>query len=137
MEEAPCCSLTRPEDSENAAAMPVEIADPTAATVLQPTLAEHGDTIEIGGPRAYTVYDMKNLGKVDDHNMFMHLQRAVGIVMGVKEAMWDELKIMVDRRDDRLSKYGWKFDSIDFTPAESRKRFEWLWDRYREYVSDP
>lgn len=99
---------------------------------VHPALAEQGESVEIGGAEAYALYNMEALGKIDDHTLFVHLYHAAGLVTGVKEAMWDELKALVDRYDSSLTKYGWR--SHEYTEKESRRKFDFLWDRYRGYV---
>ena len=97
-----------------------------------PGLADVGETVEIGGQEALDVVILDSYTSRDVHIMFAHLGRAAGLVWGVKEAMWDELKVMVDRCDTSLKRYGWA--SHEYTEGESRKKFELLWDRYRAYV---
>lgn len=99
---------------------------------MHPVYAEKGETVEIGGEEAYSLYNMDKFDEIDDHTLFVHLYHSTGLVWAAKEAMWDELKVLVDRCDDFLVRYGWK--PHDYTESESRRKFETFWDRYRTYV---
>lgn len=77
----------------------------------------------------HELFPTKSSAELDEHRLYLHLYRAAGLVFGVKEAMWDELRILVRRRDDSLEKYGWA--SNEYSYDASRERFEAMWERYR------
>ena len=98
-----------------------------------PALAEMGETVQIGGDAAYGLLGMEALNEMDENTLYMHLHRAVGLVYGVKEAMWDELMVRVHRHDETLKKYGWKAD--DYNEQASRTRFDFAIAQYKRCVS--
>ncbi|GJE86211.1 S-adenosyl-L-methionine-dependent methyltransferase [Phanerochaete sordida] len=98
------------------------------ANVL-PALADMGETVQIGGSEAYELFGMEALGELDEHTLFLHLQRAVGLVYAAKEAMWEELRILVAQGPSALSKFGW--DDSEYTEEASRERFDAMFERYK------
>lgn len=129
-QESYCCPpyAIAPSNASHTS-IPTSTSSASAHGPVHPALAEQGDTVEIGGEEAYALYNMRSLNEIDDHTLFVHLYHAAGIVRGVKEAMWEELKALVERFDESLAQYGWRPD--EYTESESRKKFEFLWDRYR------
>jgi hypothetical protein len=97
--------------------------------LTMPALADMGETIQIGGSAAYELFDMESLGDMSESTLFMHLQRAVGLVYAAKEAMWDELRALVNRGPGSLAEYGW--DESEYTKEASRERFDAMFDRYK------
>ncbi|KAI0803293.1 hypothetical protein BC629DRAFT_118044 [Irpex lacteus] len=74
------------------------------------------------------------MAEMDEHSLYVHLTHAAGLVNGVKEAMWEELKKMVARRDKTLKQHGWS--QLDYTDEMSRRLFEDLWNRYQRDLRD-
>lgn len=73
---------------------------------------------------------------LDEHSLFLHLKRAVCMVLATKEAMWDELKEKIDReREMLMDMYGWEL--ADFEEETSRQIFDALVERYKECVFHP
>lgn len=127
-----CCPHLIVPEGESGSAIPSKPAPGPRAGL--PVLAEAGETVEIGGEEAHALMVLDDNSKIDNHTMFSHLSRAAGLVWGLKEAMWDELKILVElhRGDGGLAKYGWESD--EYTESESRRKFDILWDQYRAYA---
>lgn len=98
------------------------------ANVL-PALASVGDSVQIGGSAAFQLFGMDALAELDEHTLFLHLQRAVGLVYAAKEAMWEELKLLIAEGPTALSKYGW--DDSEYSEEASRERFDAMFERYK------
>ena len=64
----------------------------------------------------------QHLQAQDDHASYMHLHHSVTWVLSTKEAMWDELLVRVQQRDETLRKYGWMDE--DYNEQSSRAKFE-------------
>ncbi|OBZ65797.1 hypothetical protein A0H81_14228 [Grifola frondosa] len=58
--------------------------------------------------------------------------RAVGLVFAVKEAMWEELTVLIAQRDEKLRKYGWETD--DYCEILSRQKFEALMEQFESDI---
>lgn len=90
----------------------------------------HEDGTRIGGSTAVELFPSCNLKTLDEHTLFIILNRAVGLVFAVKEAMWEELLEKIERDRETLIKYGW--ESGDYDRGTRRQRFEALIDQYRK-----
>jgi len=93
---------------------------------------------------AFMIHDMNNrigdesvleliptpaISNMEEHSLFMHLYRAMGTVMAIKEAMWDELVEIVKKNSDSLMVHGW--DATDFQDGMVRPKFDALFERYK------
>jgi hypothetical protein len=61
-----------------------------------------------------------------------HLYSAAEGVLGCQEAMWEQLKDMLRNKVKELQALGWEDE--EFEEMQTRKKFETLVQRYREYV---
>lgn len=96
---------------------------------ILPALASVGDSVQIGGSAAFQLFGMDALAELDEHTLFLHLQRAVRLVYAAKEAMWEELKLLLAQGPAALEKYGW--DDSEYTEEASRERFDAMFERYK------
>lgn len=88
------------------------------------------DGTQIGGASSIELYPQCNLETLDEHTLFIMLNRAVGLVFAIKEAMWDELLDKVETNRDILAAYGW--ESGDFHRDTCRQKFEAMLEQYRK-----
>ena len=88
----------------------------------------------MGGRAAMELFPLEGLLTFDVHSLCLHLGRALGVVLGVREAMWDELRAMAAERAGarRLRRYGF-FPSED-TEAQMREKFLQLLEQYKRYA---
>lgn len=89
-------------------------------------------TTRLGGEESTKLLNMGKLAKLGNDTLFMHLYMATQMVLGTKEAMWEELYKRVRAQDPALGKYGWS--PLDYTELESRERFDALVGRYEQWV---
>ena len=99
--------------------------------------ASEGTVIE--GSKALELHPMCNGHAMGEANLYMQLQRAVAMVLGVKEAMWEELKDMIDRDRRVLVQYGWEDTDFDTEMVNrewgaSRKKFDAMVAQYQRSV---
>lgn len=73
---------------------------------------------------------MDRLTMLGNETLFMHLYVAAGMVLGAREAMWEELVKRVEGRDAGLAKYGWGEEEYEL--LESRAKFDALVRRYEQ-----
>ncbi|KAI0778399.1 hypothetical protein BD413DRAFT_466512 [Trametes elegans] len=92
-------------------------------------LAPSAESTSVGGEDAIDLVPLGGLQEQAEHAQFMHLYRAVTFVLSTKEAMWEELRARVGRRDDALRRFGWR--EQDYTEKASRARFELAVDQYQ------
>lgn len=128
--DAPSAEIPDPPDhkSTSPSTDSVEPSSTGKPTVL-PSLAKPSEAIHIGGSLVCKMFEMRTIAELDEHRLYMHLYRSAGVVFAMKETIWDELWILVRRRDVLLMKYGWVDD--EYTLQASRQRFEAMWERYR------
>lgn len=94
---------------------------------------EEGTTI--GGSTAVELHPMCNVTAFTEHSLYMQLRRAVVHVMGLKEAMWEEMKLIIEKDRDSLRIYGW--DDTDFDDegirerGPSRQKFDAMVQQYK------
>jgi hypothetical protein len=106
-----------------------ENLDPPCNCDVQRTEAfEFQEATRIGGPTTLTLFPPLDQANLDEHSLFMQLQRALGQVIACKEAMWEELSIKIERDKASLRPYGW--DDGDFNTVTSRQKFEALFAQY-------
>lgn len=91
------------------------------------------DGTRIGSSKAPELFPSCNLQSLDEHTLFITLNRAVGLVFAVKEAMWEELVEKTKQDKQSLVQYGWELQELD--QESCRQRFEALIDQYRKWVS--
>ena len=87
------------------------------------------DSTSLGGTQ---LIPMETILGLPEHSLNMQLFRALGLVMSVKEAMWDELLARVQAKDETLRKFGWGDE--DYNEQASRARFEYAIDQYQRSV---
>ncbi|KAI0785068.1 hypothetical protein C8Q75DRAFT_343810 [Abortiporus biennis] len=75
------------------------------------------------------LFPFEELSALDPHSLYMQLYRAVGVVLAVKEAMWDELKQKLKDEKGSLQAYGW--DDQGYLEDVSRQKFDALVERYK------
>ena len=85
-------------------------------------LASPQDGTSLGGDQVTDMIPYEHLQAQDDHASYMHLHHSVTWVLSTKEAMWDELLVRVQQRDETLRKYGWMDE--DYNEQSSRAKFE-------------
>ena len=81
------------------------------------------------------LFPMETILSLSEHSLNMQLFRALGLVMSVKEAMWDELRERVGRAEEgrRLrTECGW--EDADFVEGALREKFEGWVGRYQRCV---
>ncbi|KAI0780464.1 hypothetical protein BD413DRAFT_463145 [Trametes elegans] len=111
----------------NSASSQASLASKRAAALSD--LAAESTTI---GERAeIEVFPIDSLLMFDLHSLCLHLRRALGVVLGVREAMWDELQAMwkAPRPSVDLGKYG--FSLSEDTLETVRSKFDALLDQYK------
>ncbi len=82
----------------------------------------------LGGELAIDIFPVEKVLLQDEQTKYMHLYRTVTWVLSTKEAMWDELLVRVQAKDDSLKKFGWAEE--DYHEQASRARFECAIDQY-------
>ncbi|KAI0079642.1 hypothetical protein K474DRAFT_1617498 [Panus rudis PR-1116 ss-1] len=82
----------------------------------------------IGNDAVLELFPIDELTSFEEHSLSMQLYRAVGNVLAVREAMWDELidQTMNDRA--ALDGFGWEHDDDVFV---NRQKFDALVERYK------
>lgn len=98
-------------------------------------LHEEGTTI--GGAKAVELFPLCDVSVLGEHSLYMQLQRAVILVLGLREAMWEELKDLIEKDRRSLKTYGW--DENDFDEegvairdyGRSRQKFDSMIEQYK------
>lgn len=75
------------------------------------------------------MFRVNRLLAMGDDSLFMHLYQASHLVYSCTEAMWDELRERVGKRDLKLEFYGWGAE--DYAEEASRSKFDGLVERYK------
>ncbi|KAI0095133.1 hypothetical protein BDY19DRAFT_67609 [Irpex rosettiformis] len=104
----------------------------SGSQVAGPAYADHSDSTHVGASKeVYSLWNLEGMAEMDEHSLYVHLTHAAGLVNGVKESMWGELKKMVSHHDHvvQLKRHGWS--ESDYTESNSRRLFENLWERYQ------
>lgn len=91
------------------------------------------DATQLGGEAAKSLFRIDRMQEMGEGALFMHLYQASRMVYGAKEAMWEELVVRINKKDQSLEMYGWNSEH-DFRIEESRRKFEGLFDGYKQYV---
>lgn len=92
----------------------------------------------MGARAAIELFPLDALLMFDMHSLCLHLKRALGVVLAVREAMWDELLGMIsaavvdERGAEDLARYG--FFPHEDTPEQVRAKFVQLVEQYKRYV---
>lgn len=81
------------------------------------------------GDDALELLPASAMASFHEHHLFMHLRRAVGTVISLREAMWEELLEIIKNDPKSLRKYGW--DEGDFQDGNARPKFDAYVERYR------
>lgn len=90
------------------------------------------DSTSLGGTH---LFPMETILSLPERSLNMQLFRALGLVMSVKEAMWDELCERVGKaaEERRLrEECGW--EDADFAESALREKFEGWVERYRRWA---
>ncbi|EJF66251.1 hypothetical protein DICSQDRAFT_165948 [Dichomitus squalens LYAD-421 SS1] len=85
----------------------------------------------IGGRSQIELFPLDGLLMFDVHSLCLHLRRALGFVLAIREAMWEELASLVTSpaRDVDLTKYG--FFPHEDTLENIRSKYLQLLDQYK------
>nr|VWO94318.1 N/A [Ganoderma boninense] len=83
----------------------------------------------LGGEQVIDIFPVEKVQSQDEQTKYMHLYRTVTWVLSTKEAMWDELLVHVQAKDEILKKFGWTEE--DYNEQASRARFECAIDQYQ------
>lgn len=100
----------------------------TPVTFLPPE-----ESTSVGGQAAVELLPMDELRSLEEHSLYMHLQRAVTFVLSLKEAMWEELVERIKKEDLSLLSYGWT--QSDFNEEIGRVKFEQMVEQFKRYVN--
>lgn len=89
----------------------------------------------IGEKSQIEMFPIDALLMFDVHSLCLHLRRSLGVVLAIREAMWEELQILVTspRPDVDLHKYG--FFVHEDTTESIRAKYVQLLDQYKRCVS--
>lgn len=83
----------------------------------------------IGDESVLQLLPTENIATFEEHSLFMHLYRAVGTVLAVQEAMWEELLEVIRKDPASLRAHGW--DVEDMQDKVARQKYEALVERYK------
>ena len=70
---------------------------------------------------------------MDAHTLFFQLRRAVGLVLAAQEAMWEELREMLEQDAHALRGYGW--EPAEFDLESGRHKFDAMLEQYKKCAS--
>ncbi|CAL1695096.1 unnamed protein product [Somion occarium] len=114
------------------------LADPPTGPVLpKPPVSAQRRSVAFSSPEMSTrigddtvlnLFPIDELTSLEEHALSMQLYRAVGSVLAVKEAMWEELMEQMKDNKDRLRGYGWENDDEQ---SVNRQKFDSLVERYK------
>ncbi|GJE85787.1 S-adenosyl-L-methionine-dependent methyltransferase [Phanerochaete sordida] len=97
--------------------------------------AQHGAAYEqeegtrIGGAAAVALFPVCAASGMDEHTLFFQLRRAVGQVLAAQEAMWEELREMLEQDAHALLGYGW--EPTEFDLESGRLKFDAMLEQYK------
>jgi len=77
---------------------------------------------------AQSIMPVEKLGKLGERTRAMNLYRSFVIVLGCREAMWEELKVLQRSSRKALVDLGWESRLLD--DREARARFDELFERF-------
>jgi hypothetical protein len=77
---------------------------------------------------AQSIVPVEMLGKLGDRTRAMNLYHSFVVVLGCREAMWEELKLLQRSRRKALIDLGWENRLIE--DREARVRFDELFERF-------
>ena len=93
----------------------------------------------IGGRSQIELFPVDALLMFDVHSLCLHLRRALGFVLAIREAMWEELVALVTApqggREVDLTKYG--FFPQEDTLQSMRSKYVQLLDQFKQCVLGP
>jgi hypothetical protein len=89
-------------------------------------------TLDNGLP-ALSIMPVERLGKLGERTRAMNLYRSFMVVVGCREAMWEELKILQRSRRKTLVDLGWENRLLE--DKEARSRFDGLFEQFESYVA--
>ena len=97
--------------------------------------SQYSEGTVISGSRAVELFPTSDVSIFGEQHLFMELQRAVTMVLGLKEAMWEELKEMIKDNENSLKKdHGWEdtdFDTEGNNHGASRQKFDSMVQQYK------
>ena len=99
----------------------------SSRSVKRPSVMLEGTSL--GGEQAIDIFPVEKVQSQDEQTKYMHLYRTVTWVLSTKEAMWDELLVRVQAKDEILMKFGWAEE--DYNEQASRARFESAIEQYQ------
>ena len=77
---------------------------------------------------AESIMPVEKLGKLGERTRAMNLYRSFTTVLGCREAMWEELKVLQRSSRKSLVDLGWESRALD--DREARARFDELFERF-------
>ena len=77
---------------------------------------------------AQSIVPMERLGKLGERTRAMNLYRSFMFVVGCREAMWEELKMLERSRRRALVDLGWENRLLE--DKEARARFDELFEQF-------
>ena len=83
----------------------------------------------IGDESVVQLLSTHNIALFEEHSLFMHLYRALGTVLAIREAMWDELQDIIKRKPEALTIHGW--EPTDFQNGMPRRKFDAMVEQYK------
>lgn len=86
-----------------------------------------------GGKETSLLIPMHELMSLAPDTLASQLYRAYESVLACQEAMWEQLRDCIRNRPHELKALGWD-DDEELEEMKTRKKFETLIQRYREYV---
>ena len=99
--------------------------------------SHYADGTIISGSRAVELFPLSDVGIFGEQHYFMELQRAVTMVLGLKEAMWEELKEKINKDQESLkNEHGWEDSDFDAELGNrdygaSRQKFDSMLQQYK------
>lgn len=75
---------------------------------------------------AQSIIPVETLSKLGERTRAMNLHHSYMVVLGCREAMWEELKMLQRSRRNVLADLGWESNQTEIEERESRARFDEL-----------
>lgn len=123
--------------SVSTAASSVSMATTSLATAAKCTCGSQyagaylqADGTRIGCMGLFELLPVCPLAGIDEHTLFFLLRRALGQVLALKEAMWDDLRERIEQDAESLLAFGWEL--TDFDLESSRHKFDAMIEQYKK-----
>ncbi|TCD65656.1 hypothetical protein EIP91_002329 [Steccherinum ochraceum] len=123
-ERSPSTTTQQSDNSGDSSSRPPKAQRQSVAAFMIPDMNDR-----IGDESVVEIIQTPQIASFEEHSLFMHLYRAVGTVLALREAMWEELSNIIKKEPDSLQIHGW--DASDFKDDRSRLKFDALIDRYK------